>query len=75
LEKSCDLLKGKAHLSGHTVDISRAGIGVTLTESAVIDKGDTLHIVVQEIEIDSSAQVVWVEKLNGGQMRAGLRFC
>ncbi|MFQ5329125.1 MAG: PilZ domain-containing protein [Thermodesulfobacteriota bacterium] len=75
LEKSCDLLKGEARLSGHTVDISRSGIGVALTDSTVIYKGDTLHVVVKEIEIDSSAQVVWVENFSGVQTRVGLRFC
>ncbi len=75
LEKDCDLVKGEASLSGHTVDISKSGIGVALTESMVLDKGDTLHVVIKEFEIDSSAQVVWVEKHNSVKARAGLKFC
>ena len=75
VEKDCDLVKGEVRLSGHTVDISKSGIGVTLTESMVLDKGDTLHVVVKEFEIDSSAQVVWVEKHNSVKARVGLKFC
>ncbi|MFQ5560872.1 MAG: PilZ domain-containing protein [Nitrospinota bacterium] len=75
VEKGCDLLKGDLSISGHTVDISKTGVGVTVTESMMLDKGDNLHVVVKDFEIDSNAQVVWVKKFDNTKARAGLKFC
>ena len=75
VEKDCDLLKGDLHIAGYTVDISKAGVGVTVMESMALDKGDNLHVVVKDFEIDSSAQVIWVKKFNNTRSRAGLKFC
>ena len=75
VEKSCDLVKDDVSISGHTVDISKSGVGITMMESMVLDKGDTLHVVVKDFEIDSNAQVIWVKKSNNTKARAGLKFC
>lgn len=75
VEKSCELVKGDVSISGHTVDISKSGVGVAVTESMVLDKGNTLHVVVKDFEIDSNAQVIWVKQFNNNKARAGLKFC
>ena len=75
VEKDCELLKGNLCAAGYTVDISKDGIGVTVAESMVLDKGDNLHIVVRNFEIASDARVIWVKKLNDTRVRAGLQFC
>ena len=75
VEKDCDLLKGDLCGAGYTVDMSKDGIGVTVAESMMLDKGDSLHVVVKNFEIASDAQVIWVKKHNDTRVRAGLKFC
>jgi hypothetical protein len=75
VEKNCDLAKDDLSISGQTVDISKSGVGITIMEPVVLDKGDNLHVVVRDFEIDSNAQVIWVKKLNNTKARAGLKFC
>lgn len=75
IRKECDISKGDTTVVAHTIDISRCGVGVQVGESWPFEKGDAIHVVVKNHEMNADGRVIWVKKRGNTVLRAGLKFC
>jgi hypothetical protein len=73
VRRGCVLERGDVRGAGETVDLSTSGVGIRTEADLVIREQDVLKVLIEELEIDSSAEVVWIRKTNGISI-AGLRF-
>lgn len=72
-QRFCEILKGGVRVPVKSVDFSETGIGIKMTGYLPFDANDTVEIVVQELDIEKKALVMWTKKFYGIS-RAGLRF-
>jgi len=75
IQKDCGLQMGEVSIKAQTVDISSSGLGVLLFQNAPFGKNTTVHVIVEDFDIESYAQVMWVNQFEDNLSRAGLRFC
>ena len=75
INKDCYLFRNELTISAQAVNISKKWAGVVMTGPMPFEKGDTLHIVIKDTEINSDAQIVWVQRFNNTVSRGGLLFC
>lgn len=74
IEKDCLLVKGALNLNATATDISQKGVGIRLKEAAPLNIDDSIHIIIEELDIDSDAKVVWIKQANGSGTETGLVF-
>lgn len=76
LRRECDLCRDDICYRGQTIDVSRGGVCVSLlsTGGPPFDIGETVHMVVNEFDIDSDAKVVWTRSIEPDYHKMGLVF-
>ncbi|MFQ5736706.1 MAG: PilZ domain-containing protein [Thermodesulfobacteriota bacterium] len=74
IRKGCVIIKGSLRLEAEVVDISHRGVGVKIDSTAPLHANETIHITIQDLEIDADARVVWVKAREGYVTQTGLRF-
>lgn len=67
-------MKDDSHIQAETTDISRIGAGVVMKGPVPIKKDDTVSLEIEDFDLKSNAQVIWVQQSGEGGWRAGLRF-
>lgn len=73
-QKICDILKGEVKIPVKTVDISDTGLGIKMMGYLPFEKDELVNVLVEDLEIERQAKVVWTKKFYGIS-RAGLMFC
>ncbi len=74
IERLCSLVTGAWSVNARTVDISKAGICVTVPAPVELSEDDTVHVKVTDFDLDVDARVVWVRRADDMTSRAGLVF-
>lgn len=76
IQKLCTLFADNAEskLVARTFDISRTGVGVCVESAFPFYVGAVLNVVIDPLEINSEAKVVWVKRSGPGFSKAGLQF-
>jgi len=75
VSRECIIEKGVASYKAVTLNASETGLCVISTLPSMFAKDDHLHIIVEELGIDSEADVVW-ERISGRHtFKAGLKYC
>ena len=76
IQKDCSILKEGNIILARTFNISKRGLGLKVTGPMSFDvaRHDLVHIIINDLEIDSDAMVVWVKRFNGLIHKMGLRF-
>jgi len=74
IKKDCLLVKGALSLAATATDISQKGVGIRIHKAAPINIDDSIHIVIEELDIDSDARVVWIKQADGPMTETGLIF-
>lgn len=62
IEKDCLILKGALKVNATATDISRKGVGIRVDGSTPLNIDDTIHVIIDDLDIDSAAKVVWVRR-------------
>jgi len=77
IKKECILSKGEQTIVGHTVDMSKCGVGVgvKISRAFPFEKDDAIHVVVKDHDVVVDGRVVWMKKYDSTTLRAGLKFC
>ena len=73
IRKGCVLEAREAGNRAETVDLSTGGAGVRLGNGVDLKENDTVKIIIEELEIDFAAEVVWLRQKDGFTS-AGLKF-
>lgn len=74
IRKGCVLFKGGLGLDATAVDISPAGAGVVLKERQSFEPDEEIRLVIEELDIDTTARVVWSDVGSEKGSTAGLVF-
>ncbi len=72
-ERYASSLKYKNNIYyGHTIDLSSKGVRI-LYEGEVLDSGNILELVVEELDTRVKAEVVWSKQVTSDKSHVGLR--
>jgi DNA-directed RNA polymerase subunit RPC12/RpoP len=74
-QRDCYLLKGDEKIFVKTMDVSKDGVGVKTTGPMPFERDDAVQVIVKDLKMDSTANVVWVKRFDSAISRAGLKFC
>ena len=74
IKKDCLLVKGAISFNATATDISQKGVGIKFDAEAPINIDDSIHIIIEDLDIDSYAKVVWVKQANDSMTETGLVF-
>jgi len=74
IDKRCLIVKGAVSLNATATDISQRGVGIRINKAVPINIDDSIHVIIEELDIDSDARVVWVKQANNLGTETGLVF-
>ncbi|MFQ5735868.1 MAG: PilZ domain-containing protein [Thermodesulfobacteriota bacterium] len=74
IKTGCLLVKGSLNLSATATDISPKGVGIVINDAAPLHIDDSIHVIIEELDIDSDAKVVWIRQADGSRTETGLIF-
>ena len=74
IKKNCVLVKGALRLDATATDISQNGVGIMVNKEAPLSINDTIHVIIEDLDIDSLARVVWIRKDKETKTETGLAF-
>ena len=74
IKKDCLLVKGALSLNATATDISQKGVGIWFKDAAPLNIDDSIHIIIEALDIDSDATVVWIKQANDSRTETGLIF-
>jgi len=73
INRSCVLAANDLRVIVKARDISEGGIGIEAAPGDPISREERVQIIIEDFDINSSAQISWVSKEND-MLRAGLQF-
>lgn len=76
VQKLCTLFSDDTEnrLTARTMDISETGMSVCVERAFPFYVGSVLKVVIDPLEVNSEAKVVWVQRSGPGLSKAGLQF-
>ncbi len=74
IKKNCVLVKGALRLNATATDISEKGVGIRINDAAPFNIDDTIHVIIEDLDIDSVAKVVWINMEKKSVTKSGIRF-
>lgn len=74
IKKNCVLVKGALRLNATATDISQKGVGIRINDAAPFSIDDTIHVIIEDLDIDSVAKVVWINMEKESVIKSGIRF-
>lgn len=74
IKKNCVLVKGALRLNATATDISEKGAGIRIIDPAPLNIDDTIQVIIEDLDIDSVAKVVWISTMKKSVTKSGIRF-
>jgi len=74
IKKNCVVVKDAVKFEATATDISQKGVGIMINDMAELSIDDKIHVIIEDLDIDSVARVVWIRQAEDSRTETGVVF-